>query len=45
VTYVWREDGALYAVSEHVAPPLTFRRVLENLDRIVGGLEPIEPNV
>ncbi|HEV2903257.1 MAG TPA: hypothetical protein VGW30_08355 [Gaiellaceae bacterium] len=43
VTYVWREDGTLYAVSEHVAPPLTFRRVLENLDRIVSGLEPIEP--
>ena len=43
VTYVWREKGTLYAVSEHVAPPLTFRRVLENLDRIVGGLEAIEP--
>jgi hypothetical protein len=43
VTYVWHENGTLYAVSEHVAPPLTFRRVLQNLDRIVGGLEPIEP--
>ena len=43
VTYVWREDGTLYTVSEHVAPPLTFRRVLQNLDRIVGGLERVEP--
>jgi hypothetical protein len=43
VTYLWRENGTLYTVSEHVAPPLTFRRVLENLDRIVGGLEAIEP--
>ena len=43
VTYLWREDGTLYTVSEHVAPPLTFQRVLENLDRIVGGLEAVEP--
>jgi hypothetical protein len=45
VTYVWRENGTLYTVSEHVAPPLTFRTVLTNLDRIVGGLEAIEPQV
>ena len=43
VTYLWRENGTLYTVSEHVAPPLTFQRVLANLDRIVGGLEAIEP--
>ena len=43
VTYLWRENGTLYTVSEHVAPPLTFRQVLKNLDRIVGGLEAIEP--
>jgi len=43
VTYTWLRNGTLYAVSEHVAPPLTFRRVLENLDRIVAGLEVIEP--
>src|SRR5215210_1319309 len=44
VTYLWREDGTLYTVSEHVAPPLTFQRVVQNLDRIVGGLEAIEPS-
>jgi hypothetical protein len=44
VTYVWRRNGTLYTVSEHVAPPLTFRRVLANLDRLVGGLELIRPS-
>lgn len=43
VTYMWRRAGSLYTVSEHVAPPLTFRRVLANLDRLVGGLELIRP--
>ena len=43
VTYLWRRNGTLYTVSEHVAPPLTFRRVIGNLDRLVGGLELIEP--
>jgi hypothetical protein len=43
VTYLWRRQGTLYTVSEHVAPPLTFRKVVANLDRLVGGLELIEP--
>ena len=43
VTYLWRRSGTLDAASEHVAPPLTFRKVLSNLDRIVGGLELIRP--
>jgi hypothetical protein len=43
ITYLWRRDGTLYTVSEHVAPPLTFRKVMANLDRLVGGLELIEP--
>jgi hypothetical protein len=45
VTYLWRRDGTLYTVSEHVAPPLTFRKVVANLDRLVGGLELIHPQV
>jgi len=44
VTYLWRRNGTLYTVSEHVAPPLTFRRVVANLDRLVGGLELIRPS-
>ncbi|HET6642673.1 MAG TPA: hypothetical protein VFG93_05315, partial [Gaiellaceae bacterium] len=43
VTYLWRRNGTLYTVSEHVAPPLTFRKVISNLDRLVGGLELIRP--
>ena len=43
VTYLWRRDGTLYTVSEHVAPPLNFRKVVANLDRLVGGLELIAP--
>jgi hypothetical protein len=43
VTYLWRRNGTLYTVSEHVAPPLTFRKVVANLDRLVGGLELIRP--
>jgi hypothetical protein len=44
VTYLWRRNGTLYTVSEHVAPPLTFRKVVANLDRLVGGLELIRPS-
>jgi hypothetical protein len=44
VTYLWRRNGTLYTVSEHVAPPLTFRRVVANLDRLVGGLKLIRPS-
>jgi hypothetical protein len=43
VTYLWRRNGTLYTVSEHVAEPLNFRRVVANLDRLVGGLELIRP--
>jgi hypothetical protein len=43
VTYLWRRNGTLYTVSEHVVTPLTFRKVITNLDRLVGGLELIRP--
>src|SRR5918994_400139 len=33
----------MYTVSEHVAPPLTFRRVVANLERLVRGLELLRP--
>ncbi len=42
VLYAWHHDGSLYAVSEHVAPPYSFRRVVANLDRMVRGLVLIE---
>jgi len=44
VLYAWRTRGSLYAVSEHVAKPLTYRRVVANLDRLVEGLVRIDPS-
>lgn len=43
VSFLWRRNGTLYAVSEHVAPPLSFGKVVSNLERLVGGLELIKP--
>ena len=43
VVYLWRRGGTLYTVSEHVAKPLTYRRVVENLDRLVEGLVRVDP--
>ena len=43
VLYAWRRGGTLYTVSEHVAKPLTYRRVVQNLDRLVDGLVRIDP--
>jgi hypothetical protein len=44
VLYAWRRRGTLYAVSEHVAKPLTYSRVVQNLDRLVAGLARIDPS-
>ena len=43
VLYAWEQDGSLYALSEHVAPPLTYARVVQNLDRMLRGLVLITP--
>lgn len=43
VLYLWRENRSLYTVSEHVAKPLTYRRVVANLDRLMRGLVRVEP--
>jgi hypothetical protein len=43
VLYAWRAGGTLYTVSEHVARPLTYRKVVEHLDRLVLGLVRVEP--
>lgn len=43
VLFAWRERGTLYTVSEHVARPLTYRKVVANLDRLVRGLVRVEP--
>jgi hypothetical protein len=43
ILYAWRHGGTLYTVSEHVIPPLTYRQVRRNLDRLVRGLVLIRP--
>lgn len=43
VLYAWRREGSLYTVSEHVAPPLNYRKVRRYLDRILRGLVVVEP--
>jgi hypothetical protein len=43
ILYAWRRGGTLYTVSEHVAPPLTFGKVVRNLDRIVETAAIVKP--
>jgi len=41
--YAWRENGSLYSVSEHVAPPYTYGQVLHNLNRMMRTLVRVQP--
>jgi hypothetical protein len=41
--YAWRRFGSLYTLSEHVAPPYSYRQVLGNLNRMARGLVVVEP--
>ena len=41
--YAWRRNGSLYTLSEHVAPPFGYQRVLQNLDRMMQRLVPVQP--
>ncbi len=43
VLYTWRYRGSLYTVSQHVAPPLSFPKVVQSLDRITRGLVLVDP--
>jgi hypothetical protein len=43
VAYGWRYRGNFYTLSEHVAPPLTFRHVVRYLNRELSSLQLIEP--
>ena len=43
LSYLWRHDGATYVVSEHVAPPYTFKRVRQNVTRILRSLVLVQP--
>ena len=43
VLYLWRSGGSLFTVSQHVAKPLTYRRVVADLDRLMRGLVRVDP--
>jgi hypothetical protein len=43
VLYAWEQEGSLYALSEHVAEPLTYAQVVKNLDRMLRGLVLVTP--
>jgi hypothetical protein len=43
VLYAWRRNGSLYTVSEHVAFPLTYSKVVSNLDRLLRSLVLVKP--
>jgi hypothetical protein len=40
---LWRRSGALYTLSEHVAPPLTFDHVVRYLRQELGSLVLVKP--
>jgi len=44
VLLAWRRAGSLYAISEHVAPPYTYARVVRNMNRMLAGLVLVRPN-
>lgn len=43
VLYAWRHKGSLYTLSEHVAPPFTFPRIVQNLNRMMDALVLVQP--
>ncbi len=43
VLYAWKHKGSLYTISQHVAPPLTFPKVVRDLNRELAALALVEP--
>lgn len=43
ILYAWRHNGGLYTLSEHVAKPLTYKKVVANLNRMLRNLVLVEP--
>jgi hypothetical protein len=41
--YAWRHKGSLYTLSEHVAPPYSYKQVQQNLERMTRGLVVVDP--
>jgi hypothetical protein len=43
VLFAWHHDGSLYTISQHLAPPFTYSKVVQNLTRMLRGLVLVEP--
>lgn len=43
VLYAWRRNGSLYTISEHVAPPYTYKQVVAHLDQMTRTLVRVQP--
>jgi hypothetical protein len=43
ILYAWHHAGGLYTVSQHVAPPLNYRKVVASLNRILNNLVLVRP--
>ena len=43
VLLAWRHRGSLYTLSEHLAPPLTYRKVVAYVKRELRSLVRVEP--
>lgn len=41
--FAWKHEGSLYTLSEHIAPPLTFGKVVANLKHMLNGLVLVRP--
>jgi len=44
ILYAWHHKGGLYTISEHVARPLTYKKVVANLNRMLRNLVVVEPS-
>jgi hypothetical protein len=43
ILYAWELEGSLYTLSEHIAEPLTYAQVVQNMKRMMRGLVLVEP--
>jgi hypothetical protein len=43
ILYAWRHKGSLYTLSEHIAPPYTLPRIVQNMNRMMSSLVLVQP--
>jgi hypothetical protein len=41
--YAWRHKGSLYTLSEHIAPPYTLPRIVQNMNKMMSSLVLVRP--